>query len=80
MNILSSIIKALNNVGIDFEDNPDLDTDLREYISSSVIFISFIVELEDILQIEFPDELLLSDTLSSLGNLCTIVEELLRQK
>lgn len=80
MNVLSSIIKALENVGIDIGDNPDLNTDLRDYINASVIFISFIVELEDSLQIEFPDELLLTDILSSLGSFCKIVEELVGQK
>lgn len=77
MNVLSNIVKALENVGIDIGDN--LNIDLREYINSSVLFISFIVELEEMLQIEFPDELLLTDTLSSLDNFCKIVEELIEQ-
>lgn len=80
MDILPIIKKALENVGIDIGNDLNLDTDLREYVNSSVLFISFIVEIEEMLHIEFPDELLLTDTLSSLGNLCKIVKELVDQK
>ena len=80
MDVLPIIKKALENVGIDIGNDLNLDTDLREYVNSSVLFISFIVEIEEMLHIEFPDELLLTDTLSSLGNLCKIVKELVDQK
>ena len=80
MDTLSIVIKTLGNIGIDVGDNLNPDTDLREYIDTSVLLISFIVELEEALNIEFPDVMLLSDNLSSLSNFCKTIEGLVDEK
>ena len=43
------------------------DIDLRDYVVDSLMFISFIIELESKLQVEIPAELLFIDSLSSLS-------------
>lgn len=80
MDTLSIVIKTLGNIGIDVGDNLNPDTDLREYVDTSVLLISFIVELEEALNIEFPDVMLLSDNLSSLSNFCKTIEGLVDEK
>ena len=50
--------------------------DLTEYILDSIQFISFIVELERELNIEFPDELLLYDNIRSLNGFISLIENL----
>ena len=56
------------------------DIDLRSYISDSIMFISFIIELEKKLQIEFPDELLLVDSFSSLNGFSYLLMEMLNER
>ena len=54
------------------------DVDLTEFIVESIMFISFIVELEDKLGIEIPEELLDINSIKSLNTFSTILEELLK--
>jgi acyl carrier protein len=78
MDIREKIIDTLEASGIYFDrDKEDGDADLREYIADSLQFISFIVELEKELNIEFPDEVLLFDNLASLNGFTAIVESIL---
>ena len=74
--IFASIIKALENVFIyvDIEDCADIE--LNEYIINSIQFMSFIVELENELNIEFPPELLLIENFSDINKIVEIIMEI----
>lgn len=65
-----------NGIYIDREKIED-DVDLREYITDSIQFISFIVEIERELNMEFPDEFLLFDKIASLNGFSNIIESVL---
>lgn len=75
--ILSGIVNALERVGAVGVSQVENDVDLREFIEDSIIFLTFIVELENEFQVEFPDNLLLLETVSSLYGLCEIIEDLI---
>lgn len=71
------IIPILSNIGILIDEQMEtFDVDLTEYILDSIQFISFIVELERELNIEFPDELLLYDNICSLNGFISLIENL----
>lgn len=53
-----------NGIFID-DDEKSKDLDLREYLIESLQFIYFIVQLEEQLGIEIPDDMLLYDNLAS---------------
>lgn len=76
--IKNDVIEVLNELGIETEDIGENDVDLTEFIVESIMFISFIVELEDKLGIEIPEELLDINSIKSLNTLSTILEELLK--
>ena len=61
------IINTLNKVGI-MVDSIDEDLDLGEWIQDSLQYISFVVELEQILDIEMPDEIFSIGSLASFNN------------
>lgn len=58
----------------------DSDIDLRDFIASSIQFISTIISVEKNFNIEFSDEYLVIDTFSSFKNLVEIIESLLDQE
>lgn len=74
--IKNDVIEVLNELGIETEDIGENDVDLTEFIVESIMFISFIVELEDKLGIEIPEELLDINSIKSLNTFSTILEEL----
>ena len=76
--IKNDVIEVLNELGIETEDIGENDVDLTEFIVESIMFISFIVELEDKLGIEIPEELLDIISIKSLNTFSTILEELLK--
>ena len=76
--IKNDVIEVLNELGIETEDIGENDVDLTEFIVESIMFISFIVELEDKLGIEIPEELLDINSIKSLNTFSTILEELLK--
>jgi len=76
MDIVFAIIKSLNDIGIDIEYNDNVDIDLLSWLQNSLLFISFIVELENNLGIELPYEMLLTDNLSSLNGFSKMLVEL----
>ena len=78
--IKNDVIEVLNELGIETEDIGENDVDLTEFIVESIMFISFIVELEDKLGIEIPEELLDINSIKSLNTFSTILEELLKKK
>lgn len=83
--IQNIILETLTEMGIYMdisqESNEDsillpTDIDLRDYIGDSIMFISFVVELERKLEIAFPDELLFIDTLASLSGFSYLLMEI----
>ena len=76
--IKNDVIEVLNELGIETEDIGENDVDLTEFIVESIMFISFIVELEDKLGIEIPEELRDINSIKSLNTFSTILEELLK--
>ncbi|MCR5020533.1 acyl carrier protein [Ruminococcus sp.] len=79
MNVKEKIIEALTLSGSYLPlKNKNEDLDLREYIIDSIGFMSFIIELEEVLGIYFPDELLDFNVLSSLNGFTAIIEDLIQ--
>lgn len=71
------ILDVFSNIGVLVDEKAlSNDIDLTEYISDSIQFISFIVELERYLQIELPDEFLLYENIRSLNGFMAIIEQL----
>lgn len=68
MELKTKIIECLENIGIEVDRQTEDDIDLREYINDSLIFISVIIELEKMLDIEIPDEMLLLENFASLNS------------
>lgn len=68
MELKTKIIECLENIGIEVDRQTEDDIDLREYINDSLIFISVIIELEKMLDIEIPDEMLLFENFASLNS------------
>jgi len=77
MDVREKLLNILEDSGI-FIDRDNIqsenDIDLREYITDSIQFISFIVEIEKELNMEFPDEYLLYDKIASLNGFSAIIE------
>lgn len=56
------------------------DIDLRDFVESSIQFISTVIAIETTFAIEFPDDLLTIDLFTSLKALVALVEELQTKK
>lgn len=74
--IRDNIIQALAKVFIFDDSTENEDVDLETYIEDSIQFMSFIVELEQIFNIEFPPELLLFENFKTINNISLIIEEM----
>ncbi len=74
--IRDNIIQALAKVFIFVDSTENEDVDLETYIEDSIQFMSFIVELEQIFNIEFPPELLLFENFKTINNISLIIEEM----
>ena len=74
--IRDNIIQALAKVFIFVDSTENEDVDLETYIEDSIQFMSFIVELEQIFNIEFPPELLLIENFKTINNISLIIEEM----
>ena len=80
MNVREKILNILEDNGIFIaQDNiqGENDIDLREYITDSIQFIGFIVEIEKELNMEFPDESLLYEKIASLNGFSTLIESVI---
>lgn len=73
MECLERIIEILRLEGVDVQYN-GVDVDLREVITDSIQFISFIVEIESEFEIEIMDEYLQYDMLASLHSFAKFIE------
>ena len=73
------IVSVLENLGISV-DRTDEDIDLTQYTLNSLIFVSFVVEVERIFDITLPDYCLIFDNYRSLRGFAATVDELLYEK
>lgn len=72
-----NIQNALSNIGILIdEETIDEDIDLTEYILDSLQFVSFIIELENELNIELPVEVLQYDKIRSLNGFVALIQNI----
>lgn len=75
--VRENIILALSKVFIFIDCGEDEDVNLETYIEDSIQFMSFVVELERIFDIEFPEELLLFENFKTINSISLIIKELL---
>lgn len=80
MNTKQAIKNIMEEIGVDVSDIGTDDVDLNEYIVDSLMFINFIVEIEDTFSIDLPDEYLDVDVLKSFDAFSTLIEELKKEK
>lgn len=73
----NDIIECLHNIGIFIDDcNDDEVILLRNYIEDSIMFVSFIVELEEKFDIEIPDEYLLITEMETIDDVCNVINNI----
>ena len=71
--IKEKVVECMNYLGIvNFED--DINFNVGDYITDSIMFVSFIIELEQMFNIEIPDEYLVVDRLQTFDDICHMVE------
>ena len=71
--------EAFKNVGINFTASSDEDIDLQEYVEDSLQYITAIAEIENLFDIDLPDELLLFSSLRSFHSFSEAIFELLKE-
>lgn len=71
--VKEKIVECMNHMGIvDFEEDANFRVD--DYILDSVMFVSFIIELEQMFDIEIPDEYLVADRLQTFDDIYNMIE------
>ena len=75
--IRNNIVEALEKIFVFIDSTEEGDVSLEPYIEDSIQFMSFVVELEQTFNVEFPQELLAFDSFKTLDNISLIIEELL---
>ncbi len=73
-NNYEGIKQAAANIGV-FIDESDLSGLVSDYIFDSLMFVGFMVEIENIFEISIPDEYLLDENLT-FENILLIIDEL----
>jgi len=68
------ILKVLTDIGIYIEYEDIDNVDIRNYITDSIEFVSFIIAIETELGIELPDQVLLYENISSLTGFISLLE------
>lgn len=72
--IRKTILDILDENGIYIDpEEMENDLDLREYLVDSLQYVYFIVELEDRLKTELPDEVLFYENLGSLNGFASMI-------
>lgn len=77
MDIRSVVITSLAENGVHILEKEYIDVDLREYEIDSISFVSFIISLEEHLNISIPEEYLHIDVLQSLDGFVLLLEQLI---
>lgn len=76
--ISNGIKKSLDNIGILYDTTFNMNDALSDYITDSISFISFIVELENYFNIEISDTFLGEnqwETFNDIGEIVRITKE-----
>jgi len=69
------MIECFNNLGIIIDESID-NFEIGEFISDSLAYVSFIIELENLFSIEIPDEYLSGDALKTYADVVNMIESL----
>ena len=70
--IKDGILQAFTNKGLVIDDE---DIELKDYIPDSLTFVTLIIEIETILDMEFPNELLTFERLGTINSLTEALYE-----
>ena len=70
------MLACLHSLGV-YADDQDMDAPLDTLIQDSITYVSFIVELENTLEIQIPDEFLSAASFDSLNALAQAISPLL---
>lgn len=73
------LMKCLNNVGIIINSEEELQG-LKDFIDGSIVFITFIVEIEQEFKIEIPDDFLQIECLETIDSIKAIIEMSLKKE
>lgn len=73
--IKDRVLCCLENIGCSFE--AEGINDLSQIIDTSIMFITFIVELEQEFEIEIPDEFLVISAWRTMDDICSLLENIL---
>lgn len=77
--IKEKIIECMSNMGIINYEN-DSNFKIEDYILDSIMFVSFIIELEQMFRIDIPDEYLITDRLQTFDDIYNMIELLTGEK
>ena len=72
------VIKCLENIGVVLDEKDICNILLSDLIEDSLMFISFIVEIEEAFQIEVSENMLSIDNLSSVKEFSNSVKKILQ--
>lgn len=70
--IKDGILQAFTNKGLVIDDE---EIELKDYIPDSLTFVTLIIEMETILDMEFPNELLTFERLGTINSLTEALYE-----
>lgn len=76
----AGIIRALENAGVFVDAEEDEGINIMNLIDDSIQFVSFIVQLEEIFQIELTNELLVIDNFNTIDSVCEILQALCQEE
>ena len=71
------ILDSLANTDVELPNNVKDDLDLTEYIYESIQYVNFIINIENELSIDLPDELIVYDNFRSLNGFANMLLEVL---
>lgn len=76
--IEDKVINIISNNVLNKEIVIDKNTNLvQDLVLDSIVFIQIILDIETEFEVEFPDELLTMDSLSSLSTIVSIIESII---
>lgn len=73
--VFANIRQTAENVGVTLDEVKECDY-INDVLSESLTFVAFIVELENIYDVEIPDEFLFSENMETFADLIDTVLEL----
>ena len=71
--IKHKVIECFENVGIDASEANEIDTLLID----SLVFISFVIELEEIFDIEINADLFIGETFKTMDSICIVLQNII---